>query len=164
MLAQLNAQILNHLLSQNPGAAELLRRFAGKTLALALPPLQIRLFILDSGSFASAQEAAEMDATLSLPPGAALRFLAERRLDTAQLSIEGDSELATEVGKVLQGLRWDVEEDLSHIVGDIPAHQLTQAGSRIKSALGRQAVALAGMFADYWQEEQPLIAKRRHGT
>lgn len=162
MLAQFNAHIINHLLSQNAGAAEQLRRYAGKTIALALPPWQIRLVILESGEFASAPDSAEMDAGLNLPPGAALRFLTGRQLDATHLVMRGDSELATEVGKVLQGLRWDVEQDLSRIVGDIPAHQLTQAGTRIKNELSRQALSLAGMFAEYWLEEQPLIAKCRH--
>ncbi len=162
MLTQLNARFLNHLLMQNNWASTQLRRFSGKTIALALPPLHTRLLILDHGEFASAAADAKMDATLSLPPSTALCFMLDRQLDSAQLRIEGDSELATEVGKVLQQLRWDYEEDLSRLIGDIPAHQMVSFGQRAAAEARRQAESLAGMFAEYWQEEQPLIAKRRH--
>ena len=63
---------------------------------------------------------------------------------------------------MLQQIRWDFEEDLSRVVGDIPAHQLTQTGARVRQELSRQALSLAGMFAEYWLEEEPLIAKRVH--
>ena len=162
MLTQLNAHLLNHLLEQNSWAADRLRAFGGEVVELALPPLRARLCILGNGQFDSAPADAEPQATLSLQPGAALRFLLDRQLDASQLSLEGDTELATEVGKVLQGLRWDAEEDLSRVIGDIPAHQLAQTGSLLRQELGRKASSLAGMFAEYWLEEQPLIAKRRH--
>ena len=86
-----------------------------------------------------------------------------QKLESAAVSrIDGDAGLAGAVGNVLQGLRWDVEEDLSRVIGDIPAHQLTQGGQKIRQELGRQAWAVAGMLAEYWLEEEPLIAKRRH--
>jgi ubiquinone biosynthesis protein UbiJ len=162
MLTQLNAHILNHLLSQNSWAADRLRRFAGKTIELSLPPMQTRLFILDQGEFAIAPADAETHAKISLPPAAALRLLAEGQFDATQLNIDGDTELATEVGKVLQNLSWEYEEDLSHLIGDIPAHQLVSFGRRAATEAMRQTTSLAGMFAEYWLEEQPLIAKRRH--
>lgn len=153
---------LNHLLAQNAWAQKALQAHAGKIVALRLASLEFRLSILEDGQLASAAEDAGIDARLALPPGAALRFLVEHRLDASPLSMSGDHALATTIGKVLQGLRWDAEEDLSRLIGDIPAHQLTLAGLKIKNELSRQAWSLAGMLAEYWQEEQPLIAKRRH--
>ncbi len=162
MLTQLNAHFLNHLLDQNSWAADRLRPLGGKAIELALPPFRTRLLILDNGQFDPAPDETAVLASLSLRPGAALRFMLDRQLDATQLSIEGDTELATEVGKVLQGLRWDIEEDLSRVVGDIPAHQLTETGTHIRRELGRQAASIAGMFAEYWLEEDPLITKKTH--
>ncbi|OIQ79980.1 hypothetical protein GALL_382670 [mine drainage metagenome] len=71
-------------------------------------------------------------------------------------------EVAATVGQVLQGLRWDFEEDLSRIAGDIPAHQIARTGNRIRQEAERQAASVAGMLAEYWLEESPLIAKRVH--
>ena len=42
------------------------------------------------------------------------------------ISIEGDLELANQVSQVLKKIEWDVEEDLSKYIGDIPAIQTTK--------------------------------------
>ena len=159
---KLTADALNHLLRQNSWAAEKLRPFAGKVVRLALPPLQNTLCIDGIGEFAPAPPDAAVDAEIILTPGAALRLLFQPEAAASLVSLQGDPQLASTVGKVLQGLRWDAEEDLSRIVGDIPAHEMGQAGMHVRRELQRQAQSLAGMFAEYWLEEQPLIAKKRH--
>jgi ubiquinone biosynthesis accessory factor UbiJ len=162
MLPQLNAHILNHLLSQNTWAAEQLRPFSGKVIRLSVPPLHTTLAIEGNGQFAPAAPDAAITAEIALSPGAAARVLFEPDTASSLATMQGDSELAAAVGKVLRGLRWDAEEDLSRIIGDIPAHELARAGSHISEELRRQAWSIAGMFAEYWLEEQPLVAKKRH--
>ena len=54
--------------------------------------------------------------------------------------IEGDVQLAAEVNWLVDHLRWDVEEDLSRLMGDAPAHAFMQAVSSMVAAL-RQFVA-----------------------
>jgi ubiquinone biosynthesis protein UbiJ len=49
------------------------------------------------------------------------------------VKIEGDVQLAAELGWLADNLRWDVEEDLSRIIGDVPAHTL--------AGFARQAIA-----------------------
>lgn len=159
---KLTAEALNHLLRQNGWASEQLRPFSGKVIRLTLPPFHSTLSIDQAGEFAAAAPDTPADAEIGLTPGAAIRLLVEPDAANGLVSLQGDSELASAVGKVLRGLRWDAEEDLSRIVGDIPAHELSQAASRIRREIGRQAWSIAGMFAEYWQEEQPLIAKKRH--
>lgn len=153
---------LNHLLHQNPWAADRLRPFAGKTLRFNLPPLTVDVTLVDSGQFVPAVEQAEIDAGITLTPTAALRLLVSREFDSTAVRLDGDADLATAVGKVLQQLEWEYEEDLSRLIGDIPAHQLVGLGRRVAGETKRQLRALGEMFADYWQEEQPLIAKQRH--
>jgi ubiquinone biosynthesis protein UbiJ len=159
---KLTADTLNHLLRQNPWAADQLRPCAGKTVRLAMPPLQSTLTINGAGEFDASAPDAVIDAKIGLTPGAALRMLLQPGAAAGLATLQGDTSLAMTVGKVLQGLRWDAEEDLSRIVGDIPAHEISRAGVRIQQELGRQAMSVAGMLAEYWLEEQPLIAKKRH--
>lgn len=153
---------LNHLLRQNPWAADKLRPYAGKTLRLHLPPLSTDVTLIDSGLFVPAIENAEIDASIRLSPFSALLFLAHREVDPASVQLEGDTDLAGAVGKILQQLEWEYEDDLSHLIGDIPAHELVGLGRRIVDQGTRQLQALGEMLVDYWQEEQPLIAKQRH--
>ncbi len=159
---KLTVDALNHLLRQNSWASELLRPHQGRVVRIALPPLAQSLAIDAGGGFTAAPVDALADATISLSPGAAIRHLLQPGSGAGQARLDGDMDLAVTVGKVLQGLVWDVEEDLSHIVGDIPAYQITQAGQRIRRELGHKFESSASMLAEYWLEEAPLIAKGRH--
>lgn len=159
---KLSADALNHLLRQNSWAAPELRPYAGKVVRLHLSPVRITLAIDALGEFSSAPESAETDAEIGLTPSAALRLLMDPEAAPSLVTLTGDAELGAALGKVLRGLRWDAEEDLSRLVGDIPAHELSQAGARIRQELGRQVWSLAGMLSEYLLEEQPLLAKKRH--
>lgn len=159
---RLTADALNHLLRQNSWAAEKLRPHAGKTIRIAISPLESTLMLDGAGEFSPASPDVQPDAEILLSAGAALRLLVAPEAAMNLAVLRGDMELAGAVGNVLRHLRWDVEEDLSRIVGDIPAHQLNQTGMRIRQEIGRQAASIAGMFAEYWLEEQPLIAKKTH--
>jgi ubiquinone biosynthesis protein UbiJ len=161
MPVSLAAKAFNHVLHQNAWATERLRAFAGRRVKLSLLPFEASFIIAESGDFLPAPEGAAAEAAIILTPTAALRLLADRPPEQL-VKVEGDSDLATEIGKVLRQLQWEYEEDLSRIVGDIPAHQLVSMGKRAAAESKRQATSLAGMLAEYWLEEQPLIAKRRH--
>jgi ubiquinone biosynthesis protein UbiJ len=49
--------------------------------------------------------------------------------------IEGDVQLAAEVNWLADNVRWDVEEDLSRVIGDAPAHMLVDTGRKLSGAL-----------------------------
>ena len=46
------------------------------------------------------------------------------------VQIEGDVDLASAVGKVAKDLRWDAEEDLSRVFGDIVAHRMATGANQ----------------------------------
>jgi ubiquinone biosynthesis protein UbiJ len=58
-------------------------------------------------------------------------------------------------------MRWDFEEDLSRIFGDIAAHRMVE-GARELDRWGRDAALNVGRaFAEYATYERPLIASAR---
>ena len=169
-LSHINASFLNHLLAQQPWAKDQLCLHAGKTIQLEIPPISLRLTIESNGEFSafsantdsiSAQNTSS-DAILSLPPSAALRMALQGKLDTSKVTMQGDTALAASVGKVLRELSWDIEEDLSRVVGDIPATKIVSMGKQFLQQGKQQSASFAAMLAEYWQEETPLIAKRHH--
>jgi ubiquinone biosynthesis protein UbiJ len=74
--------------------------------------------------------------------------------------IEGSAEFAETLGFVIRNLRWDAEEDLSRVFGDIAAHRIV-AGTREFAGWQQQAAQnFAENLAEYFTEEQPMIARQ----
>jgi ubiquinone biosynthesis protein UbiJ len=162
MFKPLVTRFLQHLTSQNQWSKPYLTAFAGKVIQLNVAFVTTNLLILEDGSLAIAGETATPDAIIHVPPSLALRLLAKDETAKMQLKIDGDTHLATELGKILQHMRWDVEEDLSHIVGDITASKIGEMSRKTLHETKKQSVNLAEMLAEYWQEEKPILAKKRH--
>lgn len=162
MFEPLITRILNHLVNQNEWAREQLQPYSGKAVLFIIPPARMKLIVLEDGGLAAAGEAAEAAAKVTLPVSVAMRLLAGDANAETLLTVEGDTDLALTLSKVLRNMSWEYEEDLSKVIGDVPAHQLAEFGRKAVSEVRKQSLNIADMFAEYWQEEQPLIAKKRH--
>jgi ubiquinone biosynthesis accessory factor UbiJ len=57
------------------------------------------------------------------------------RGDKPKVRIEGDVQLAAEINWLIDHVRWDAEEDLARLIGDVPAHTLAQAARQAVAAL-----------------------------
>ena len=151
---------LNHLLDQQPWAAERLKPFAGQAVEFRCPPFpDLRLAITDAGLLDRAPAEAASALVVRLTPGALPFLLARDETARKQVEIEGSADLASTVDTLFRRLSWDFEEDLSRLFGDIVAHRLA-AGTRTFAAWQRDAaLRLAENLAEYWTEERPLLAR-----
>ena len=154
--ADLGAALLNHLLVQQSWAMVRLREHAGRTVQLRLPLAPATLAIQADGSVAPAEAGAgtAADATLTPNPLAWLAAANPARRFTAA----GDAALAQDLADIFGRLRWDVEEDLSRVVGDITAHQIVSTGDKILAWHRNAAETIAKSWAEHWQEESPMLA------
>lgn len=162
MLKPIVTRFLQHLTNQNNWSRQQLISFAGKVVAFDFTLIKVNLIILEDGSLAMAGETASPEANIYLPPSLILRLLAGDEAAKMQIKIDGDTHLATEFSKVLQNMRWDVEEDLSHVVGDIAASKIGAASQFAFATAKTQSINLAEMLSEFWQEEKPILAKKRH--
>ena len=162
MLKPIVTRFLQHLTNQNNWSRQQLISFAGKVVAFDFTLIKVNLIILEDGSLAMAGEIASPEANIYLPPSLILRLLAGDEAAKMQIKIDGDTHLATEFSKVLQNMRWDVEEDLSHVVCDIAASKLGAASQFAVTTAKTQSINLAEMLSEYWQEEKLILAKKRH--
>jgi ubiquinone biosynthesis protein UbiJ len=129
-LAQTALSALNHVLRQQSWARDRLRAHAGRTVRVVvespLGPVAAGARIAEDGTL----EVAAVDAptvTLTLTPSVDALFGLLRdgpRGLTGALKVDGDVMVAAAVGEVAQHLRWDVEEDLSRVLGDRVAHRV----------------------------------------
>lgn len=161
MLTGLSTRLLQHLIAQNSWACPLLQPHAGKCVAFKLGFFSRSLMILEDGSLAMAGDNHVADASVSLTPSLALRLLSGDEAAKRLVTISGDTHLAAELAKVLSAMRWDFEDDASKLVGDVAAHKLGQTLRGIAATGKETGSNLAAMLSEYWQEEMPLIAKKR---
>ena len=161
--ARAAAAAVNHLLRSASWARDALRRHAGKTARFEVFPFAVALTVLDSGEVSPAGAGADAApaATVKLAPGLMLRLAARDESAWREIDITGDTDFASAIHHVTRNLRWDVEEDLSRAFGDVAAHRMAETGRTLRR-WGEQAVENTGRaFAEYWTEEQPLIAGGR---
>jgi ubiquinone biosynthesis accessory factor UbiJ len=151
---------LNHLLRQQPWAAERLRAFAGQGVEFRCPPFpDLRLKITDSGLLDSAEEGAASALVVKIKPGALPFLLARDDAVRSEIQIEGPADLASTVDHLFRNLAWDAEEDLSAVLGDVVAHRLASGGKAFAAWQREAALRLAENLVEYWTEEQPLLAR-----
>ena len=160
MLKPIAARILQHIINQNNWSREHLIPFAGKVLQFDFVLIKPSLIILEDGSLSFAGETIAADAVIHLPPSLTLRLLANDDAAKMQIKIDGDTHLATQVSKVLQKLRWDVEDDMSHLVGDITASKISKSSHKVLQTVKKQSIDITEMVSEYWQEEIKILAKK----
>lgn len=157
------AGALNALLGREPWAAERLARHAGKTVRFVWGRQRLSLTLDSEGGVAPANEAIVPDVTLTLqsdkfslaglPAGGMPDF-------AGSTHISGDAGLAQVVGELARDLRWDPEDDLARVVGDIPALRLMSGARAAISGVRDAGSRLAANVIEYLTEETPTLAGR----
>jgi ubiquinone biosynthesis accessory factor UbiJ len=160
MLGRGATAALNHVLAQHPWAQSRLAAFAGRSVALRCPPLpDLDFRILESGLLGPSPDASSPDLTVTLPPSALPLLLARDEAALKAVAVEGSAELAETVRSLFVHLSWDVEEDLAKVFGDAVAHRLAAGGGAFLRWQRDAALRLGENLAEYWQEEQPVLAR-----
>ena len=162
MLKPLATRFLQHLCAQNAWAKSQLQAHAGKVIRVQLGPVSNNLAIIEDGSLAMSGKTATPDATMQISLGLGLRLLAQDTAAKTEITLEGDTHLAADFGKMLQHMRWDFEDDAAKIIGDIPATKITETARKTVEAAKNQAKNAAEMLAEFWQEEKPILTKKLH--
>lgn len=151
---------LNHLLNAEAWARDKLKPYAGQCVEFRSPPLPaLRLDILDTGLLGSAAGDSATNLVVTIGAGALPALLRGEDALMREIGIEGNADLAGTVQYLFRHLRWDVAEDLSRVFGDALAERMVREGRRFATWNRETAEKLAQNFAEYWTEEQPLLAR-----
>jgi len=142
--------LLNHVLMQEPEAQARLARQQGRTVRVEWRHLSLQLVATPAGLLDRVLpgNARLPDLSLTVQESSPLALAqAALRGDKPPIKIEGDVQLAAEVGWLVDHVRWDLEEDLSRLIGDAPAHTVGQTAHRAATAL-REFIARRGSAPD----------------
>lgn len=128
--------LINHVLQQEPQAMQRLARQSGRVVHLRWRHFAIRLAATRAGLVELAAADAADELTLEVTDTSA-GGMVDKLLhgDKPAVRIEGDVLLAAEVNWLADHVRWDIEEDLSRLIGDVPAHALADAARRAARGL-----------------------------
>ncbi len=138
--------LVNHVISAEPIAMERLKAHAARTIRIEfegwpsmLPPIKpIGFRITPPGLVEWIDDARPVTPDLRVgvevrnPALVLARFAIGER---PTISVDGDAAFASDVNWLIENLRWDIQEDLSRIVGDGPAKELGRFGGAVSNAL-----------------------------
>ncbi len=115
--------LLNHVLQQEPEATVRLARQKGRVVRVQWRNFHMALVATPAGLLDRAEPSARADLSLTISETSPFA-LAQQALNAGKpgVRIEGDVQLAAEVNWLVDHVRWDLEEDLSRLVGDTTAH------------------------------------------
>ena len=78
----------------------------------------------------------------------------------ADIRISGNADFADALGFVLRQLRWDGEEALSRLIGDIAAHRAVSTAREVATWHRNTARNVVENLVEYFGEERPLVVKK----
>ncbi|NOY67552.1 MAG: sterol-binding protein [Gammaproteobacteria bacterium] len=153
----------NRYIELDPDGHKRLAKLAGKVISIDITGLDTKLTIIpgsDSVHIMSYYDG-ESDTQLKGAPFSLLRMSlgknSEQQLFSGDVEISGDTETGQQFNRILNELDIDWEEHLSHITGDVIAHQI---GYNIRKffSWGKDAEdSILKDTAEYLEEEAQLV-------
>jgi len=153
------AAVINHLLAQEPWAQARLIAHRDKTACIDAGVAQLMLTVTGDGFLKNADDNAVPAVTIHLKLSDLPLILANRERAVSYVRIEGDADFANAISQLSQSLRWDAEEDLGKVVGDIAATRIVSGAKSMAAAAQTTQKQLAENVAEYFLEEQPMLIR-----
>ncbi len=161
-LERLLSATLNHLLSRQPALRHKLAAHGGKRAFIDTGAVRLQLAIAADGLLQPAGDSAA-SVTIRINPADLPQVLANMDRAFSYVNISGDADFARTISEVVKGLRWEAEEDLAPLVGDIAAVRIVQAAREAAAVATIGGRKLAENLAEYLLEENPTLLYRRAG-
>jgi ubiquinone biosynthesis protein UbiJ len=169
MLTATIENVLNRGLPRSPRAQALCAELAGRSVCVEISDIS-RVLVESTGvslklSFVSADALAQLqpDARVVGGPFGLLALTAsapEAVLQRGDVRIDGDAELAQKFRELALLLQPDLEEELSLVMGDVPAHQIGRLTRAALDWTRRAAITGAHNFAEYLAHERQDLVSR----
>ena len=157
------AATINHLLVRQPSLQAMLAAHAGKTACIAAGFFDLRLRVAADGLLeaADAENTSDTNVTIRVKPADLPQILANRERAFSYVKIEGDADFANSISQIANQLRWEAEEDLAPLVGDIAAVRIVQSAQASLATLQSTGKKLVENMAEYLLEENPTLLHRQ---
>ena len=108
----------------------------------------------------SASASRPPDVTLRIPLASLPLFALDPERAMKDVRIDGDAEFAQILSQLARELRWDAEEDLSRVTGDIAAHRLMQGARTMQTYAKDAAQRMAETTTAFLIDEDPVLVRK----
>lgn len=156
---------LNRYIKRDPQALQRCTALEGKVIGIAITGLDLKLYFLphSQGIDVLGHYEGDVDTLLSGSPLGFARLSLGRQEDAlfeGAVTIQGDTETGQEFQDILARSDWDWEEQLSHVTGDVVAHQAGNLARRVRRYFDESRDTLQQNVSEYLQEEARLLPSR----
>ena len=158
-------QFFNRVLSDYPAARHRLRAHDGKVVAAQVGPAAMRMRVTADGEMELVGNAGtptpDADVSLTVPLSLLPRLVNKDESALAQIVFTGDAELAATLSDIARNVEWDVEADLSRVVGDVAAHRMVGTAQRAHAWQIDARQRFTANVAEYLTEERQAFIVTR---
>ncbi len=151
--------VINHLLQRDEKARARLTSHAGKVACFDLGLTRLCLQVELDGLVALAVADTVPQVTIRIKSADIPLILQQRDRAFSMVTIDGDADFANTISQLSQSVRWDVEEDLSRVVGDIAAVRIVAGAKSMTGVISATQRKLAETTAEYFLEENPMLMR-----
>lgn len=158
-------KILNSFLKLDSDTDKRLIPLAGKVIALEFPPFESRIYWLFTRDGIHLLDEYEgiVDVTLRGSPFSFLRLTKQSSsaaIFASDITVIGDTETAQDFKILFANLNIDWEEQLSHLTGDVIAHQIGNLFREVSNWAKQSVNTLTQDITEYVQEEARWLPTR----
>jgi ubiquinone biosynthesis protein UbiJ len=169
---------LNHLIAQEPWAQKLLFQHQAKVIMVDTPIREVYLQIFDG--FLSPypvehsseiqekeldQEIIQPSVTFTISQSALWAYMSGGKIAALKhIKIAGDVDLAADLNRLANDLHWEVEEDLSKILGDALSTKVTKASKQFLQNGQSAFKDLQTNIKAYLVNEKNVLVDQQHFT
>lgn len=153
------ALFVNHLLAQESWARGKLQKHSGQVACIDVQLFSLRLKVTADGMLEAAAEEAAAAVTIRLKPADLPLIAQNRERAFSYVKVDGDADFANTISHLSQNLRWEAEEDLSKLFGDIAAVRLVTGAKSLFETVRQTHQNIQENLAEYFLEENPLLIR-----
>ena len=157
MIEKIKVKLVNHLLNQNDWMQTKLKAYVGLIIELEIETLSLKFAVNDKGQLIISNPESIPDTYIQMTIKGLIQLITQKKKNG--ITVTGNIDLANDFSNVIEGLEWDMEADLSQIIGDIPATEITKISKEIYTGTKGNIKNLAENFIEYWQEENKILSK-----
>lgn len=150
---------VNHLLAQDAWARTQLAAHAGKIARLDAGLLALDWQVTAEGMFQAAEAGAAPHVVIRVKLADVPLILQNRERAVSYVRIEGDADFANTISRLSESLKWEAEEDLGRVVGDVAAHRIVVTAKSALAGVRTRGQALQENIAEYFLEENPMLLR-----